>query len=516
MPDQPQTDAPEELSIEEQLDALLVQLEQAEPGLLNRPEPPKPREATPPTAADDSATAVEEAAAVVEEAPAEAGVTAEATEAVAQDPPPADPADQVIEQQIDQRIEDQVESVTESADAEPAAAAEQTAPVAQDASAAESDGMANKLDQLLSEQIEDQIDDLEAGISFQDEDAIAASNLDVANEIDSLVDQELAATAQADQADEADPPVQEIVEAEPPPPPVAEATEPAQEAEVLQAAEILEAAATEEAQEGEDDDFDEIVAMVAPPEPEAAPGADPEEPSADITDQLQALLEQAEQDEKAAQAAAAKEKEALGAAAPSAEAEPAAAPIEEPVAGQPQASAVEDQDISLDDIDDLLAGEAEGVDEEFGELAEAPRAAMASAPDDASAQDIGSSRQRHDPFQDAAEPQPAGEPLDLSASGFNADAQAVAKELDEQPERRPSLQSAGQMADAMKQAATPDKKGLKIKIAVCEKHLRKTCYVMNWPLRKAPSSVKEIVGYAALLQLFIGSVLILGKMTGLI
>lgn len=124
----------------------------------------------------------------------------------------------------------------------------------------------------------------------------------------------------------------------------------------------------------------------------------------------------------------------------------------------------------------------------------------------------------------AAPDQVATEPVTVDASALSADAQAVGKELDEQPELKAGKQARGNTAAKGDPAAVAaDSKPLKISGLVAKLPailaaikglpgaVQQVCMMINRPLLGLSPQARDMVGYAGLITVFWGSVTIVGK-----
>lgn len=105
--------------------------------------------------------------------------------------------------------------------------------------------------------------------------------------------------------------------------------------------------------------------------------------------------------------------------------------------------------------------------------------------------------------------------------GFDADAEAVARELDDQPElnARPTVSVAPEADEPSRTSRARfrfDKQRLVACATACERLLRRLCTAINSPVRQLHPSIRDAIGVAAVFHLLVGSVLILGKLVGAI
>jgi len=168
---------------------------------------------------------------------------------------------------------------------------------------------------------------------------------------------------------------------------------------------------------------------------------------------------------------------------------------------------------TLDQIDQLLASEAESTvtgdfetpedvkaDEHSKQMEEAAQLdTPMPAPPALCADDSDLAARARERAQSAAE--------NPDSDGFDANAQAVADELDSQPELAAGADAAGV------ETQQPVEKA---RVVICARVLRKTLALVNRPLVGLSPQIRDAVGYFALLHLFMGSVLLIGKITGII
>ena len=608
MPEQKQDSNPqeeEELDLEQQLDALLDKLHELEPDLLpsvglrapaapllaDKPVAPKPA-ATPPAAVEDAGKVA--AAPSQTPAPSPASDTPPATPTpVAQAAEPApdeqasqptpepsaempgeqaasaqaatDPPEHAVDsmaQQLDAMLQEQVEeqisgveaaASSEAADAsspvepvdEPVTqAVDEPAPVEEPEPSASQqpvppNPVAVVLDELLSEEIDQKIED--AGIDAMADTAVVQpptldpppGNDALEGTPDTLLSEQVA--EQIDHTQDtasAEEPVDEVIEPDVPAAQEMSPEDPVAD-DVDAAIAAIEAVPGETEPEGtvtgdgspEDAVADDVDAAIAaadavsgvtggesssvdagasevaavskegPEEPDQA-----EEAGLDLFDQLEELL--TESDRPSTEVAA---------EAPAEAAQPKTTQQTQADAQPLEITEVgESQELSVDDIDQLLAEEADDTikaevyGEEVPEIPPAPDAQPVPAAVGA-AQGAGHSEAAKDQAHQPAE-----------GGGFSADAQAVAAELDadSQPHRDlPTVAELGKSKPAAKFRF--DKQELAGKIVVCEKVIRKACILINKPVKKLPAPARDVVGYVALFHLLVGSVLLLGSLTGL-
>ncbi len=193
------------------------------------------------------------------------------------------------------------------------------------------------------------------------------------------------------------------------------------------------------------------------------------------------------------------------------------------------------QELSLEEIDQLLAEEAdhsieEAISDTQVQPAPAPEALTPETPvaeltgDDQADADAGA------PVQRPPEPEPAiaAEQVstDGATGGFIAGAGDVAKELDQQqPVESPVRSAMGVSIDEMDQVDQPLQPRLTFKVdrqklahiaAVIEEMLKRICLAINRPARHLPVFIRDAIGYVAVFNLFFGSLLLVGKMFGIV
>ena len=266
--------------------------------------------------------------------------------------------------------------------------------------------------------------------------------------------------------------------------------------------------ATEEAEATAEDVSEEEVQPVAIEEAtqeEASGGGE-----ADLADQLQSLLSSSEATEETEEVVDVEVAEETP--PPAVQAEPVA--VASPDAVAPVAEVeTEIEQLSMEQIDQLLAEEAVDpeADSELADLLEMPTETVVQS--EVVVEEAVSVGQ---PVEEAAA---SNGPED--GGGFDADSASVAKELDDQPELSPALTAnatsdTDQGDQARRIRFKLDKQALVISAWACERLLRRTCMLMNSPLRRLPPTIRDAVGVAAFFHLLVGSVLIFGKLVGAI
>lgn len=548
MPDEPinpqeSSETEEELDLESQLDAVLSQLHELEPDLVPGFSKPAQPEVAPPVtqtpdptpqpdeseASDVPVTAQTEDAIADEAAPETAGDDEQ--QATEQPHEIGNQLDELIAQQIDEQIEqetDQNQTVgsADGSTAEPAGAAE----AAVDPGAPGSDQQdspavlsAQQIDALITQEIEQQIDEelsapaagdvdqataeIAADGATADSDPIAAASPDPATEekstaakLDDLLNQQMAQQiddAQASAANAAAPAAVGAETAGAQASPSSDAEDSADSSTAQQIDDILNQLAgqvtddeSEEPAVGEPAATEAAVSADAPAvdEPEASSGGDDAADTStaqqidDILAQLSGQLTDGEAEEAAA-------------------AEPEAAASDD-------SDEQEDSSLSVEQIDALLAEEAEQTaTDDFETPTEIPVPEGAQAPSGDETSDTSASGDTVVAEDESQEAQPVGQ--QGAEGGFTAGAADVAAELDDQPESKP--RASGGAA-----SSKPGKKDMAGRIVVCKRALWQTCAVINRPLDKVPGSVRDAVGYAAMAHVAFGSILILSKLVGII
>ena len=279
--------------------------------------------------------------------------------------------------------------------------------------------------------------------------------------------------------------------------------------DILAMAELEEEVSGEEVQPSvSEEPVEEAVAeeVAEPAQEEASGGGD-----LDLADQLQALLSSSEIAETA------EETPQSGPASEEVVAEPVAAESSDDVAADSENETPVEQ-LSLEQIDQLLAEEAVDpeADSELADLLEVPAETIAQV--EVAAAEVVEEEDSADQPEEIAE-------VTASASegggGFDANAASVAKELDDQPELKPTM-TASAVSEAKDGGRTRpirfklDKQLIVTSVWACERLLRRTCTAMNSPLRRLPPAIRDAVGVAAFFHLLVGSVLIFGKLVGAI
>ncbi len=552
MPD-PNETTEEELDIDQQLDALLAELQQLEPGLLKgivKDATPPPAAA--PTPAPKQADDPKPAEVVAEKAPTAEPAVSETPPEPAPEPkadqPAVDPIAAAIDQQLDTAAEDQAETppigatvdggsaepTEQAADGpEPTAASldallnqEDTATVevaaedngSTDATAAavepsppseeaQAPPIGATVDGGSAEPTEQAADDPEPTAASLDAllsqhevvDEFGepqASNIAEATVVDPIDSGEVQAQPEtenvvaAEEVSEAKPVEQAVVASEEPQPQAP--TEALEATEVPAQTEQVQAQPSTTASTAAAQEKEEIT-LVAEDDPAI---------DEDLARQLTELLDESKDEEILAPQDKAPEKPASeqGADKPQA----ASPEVQAEAELTPDADAV----LNVDQIDALLAEQA---DDTLGDEFDTASTAQAAVHVDLS--------QTQQPQPEAADDKTAVAQAEGSSSAnggagdFDADADAVAKELDEQEDKNASLVSVAQMSEP-DQAEDPPS-GLAAKVVICDRVLRRVCAVVNRPLQTLPDNIRTMVGYTAIAHLAIGSALILGKVTGI-
>ena len=506
-------DAEEELDLESQLDAVLSQLQALEPDLLPSPaKPPEPVVAQPvvedaveipqPSGSEEAVVdqkdtqTLEAQETIVDVQSADTPVETEAASAADGPQSIGSQLDDLIAQQIDQEIvqeigEDPTLDSTNDRVAAPVGAIETPDdPVA--ASVAAEPGQdenqaslsADQIDTLINQGIEQQIDEALSSTTaetVETEVADVVPDSDVAggdpnsaevsappsqeqstaSMIDGLLNAQIAQEIDDAQADEAAPDVSATIA-------------PAEEATIAEASSLPTDEDTKDTSDAEPESVDAAVAE--------APSLPTDEDTKDTSDapstgqQIDDILAQlsGELTDGDTQEASDAEPESSDAVDTTDE---------------------EGEGLSVEQIDAMLAQEAEQtVADEF----ETPTEIQASSGVPADA----------DQDSDSSASSSEGEQHD--AGGFTAGAGDVAAEIDDQPENKSQIPQVATIAAKFK------KQDMAGHIVVCKRALWRTCFVINRPLEKIPAPARDAVGYFALAHVMIGSVLILGKLVGIV
>ena len=267
----------------------------------------------------------------------------------------------------------------------------------------------------------------------------------------------------------------------------------------------------------------ESVGVAVPPVGESSdPSPDDGGADSDMAQKLQALLD-GELDQGDAPDEPVAQEVVVDQGGPELEQVAAATPVPE----EPEAEAQEAEELSMDQIDDLLAEEAEEFAEDPIDVSAEPVAVVdltppvedRSAPPATSQVSASEKEEQAAPLQAAPVAQPDIDADATTAGGFNASAQAVAQELDEQPELNAGVTTIRQMAEAADRSKKRkrlklrlDKQGLMVKVMICERVLKQTCRVVNRPLNRLSPVSRDLIGYTGLGHALVGVLLIISKL----
>jgi hypothetical protein len=175
-------------------------------------------------------------------------------------------------------------------------------------------------------------------------------------------------------------------------------------------------------------------------------------------------------------------------------------------------------DYLSEQADDAVGGEFETVHEVLSAEAEAarldPSRAAAHADErDESAEagdhdDASDGRTYDDPRQVLGDPSNDDRSAHRDAKGFGATAEDVADELDDQPESQAEgdASAAGADADDVRPRPLP-----RLVVRGGAELARRMCAAVNRPLAQCSPQTRHLLGYFALLHVFLGSALLIGK-----